>query len=67
LTSHRSRFHLEWQPLPAAGTVASLRTDGIGVFLSGPAIGGAASVAVTSREAAKPHVVVARFAGDLPW
>jgi hypothetical protein len=59
--------HLEWQPLPSAGAVVSLRTDGMGVFLSGPAIGGIASVAVTSSEAAKPHVVVARFAGDLPW
>ena len=59
--------HLEWQPLPAAGAAGSLRADGIAVFVSGPATGGAASVRVTSRETQKPHVVVARFAGDLPW
>ena len=65
--TNRGGNFLEWQPLPAAGAAGSLRADGIAVFVSGPAIGGAASVRVTSRETQKPHVVVARFAGDLPW
>jgi len=58
--------HLEWEPLPAAGAEASLRTDGLAVLVTGPSAGGPATITVRSSESVKPHVVVARFAGDLP-
>jgi len=58
--------HLDWQPLPAAGAQVSLRTDGLAVLMTGPSAGGPAAVTVRSSEAVKPHVVVARFSGDLP-
>jgi len=63
---HDRLRHLDWQPLSAAGTEASIRTDGIAVLVSGPSAGGPATITVRSTEAVKPHVVVARFAGDLP-
>jgi hypothetical protein len=58
--------HLDWLPLSAAGAEASLRADGLAVLVSGPSAGGSASVTVRSAAAVKPHVVVARFSGDLP-
>jgi len=58
--------HLDWQPLPAVGADASLRTDGLAVLVTGPSAGGPATLTVRSAESVKPHVVVARFAGDLP-
>jgi hypothetical protein len=58
--------HLDWQPLPAAGADASLRTDGLAVLMTGPSAGGSATITVRSAEAVKPHVVVVRFTGDMP-
>ncbi|MFL5310694.1 MAG: hypothetical protein ACJ79H_09610, partial [Myxococcales bacterium] len=58
--------HLDWQELPAQGAEASLRTDGLAVLVTGPSGGGPAAITVRSGESVKPHVVVARFAGDLP-
>jgi hypothetical protein len=58
--------HLDWQPLPAAGADASLRTDGLAVLVTGASAGGPATITVRSAESVKPHVVVARFSGDLP-
>jgi hypothetical protein len=63
---HDRLRYLDWQPLPAAGVDATLRTDGIAVLVTGPSGGGPATVTVRSAEAVKPHVVVARFAGELP-
>jgi len=36
------------------------------VRVTGPSAGGPATIAVRSAESVKPHVVVARFTGDLP-
>jgi len=58
--------HLDWQPLPAAGADASLRADGLSVLVTGPSAGGPATLTIRSAESVKPHVVVARFTGDLP-
>ena len=58
--------HLDWQGLPAQGTDAALRADGLAVLVTGPSAGGPATLTVRSAESVKPHVVVARFAGDLP-
>jgi hypothetical protein len=58
--------HLDWQALPATGARATLRTDGLAVFVTGPSAGGPATIVARSAESVKPHVVVARFTGDLP-
>jgi hypothetical protein len=63
---HDRLRYLDWQALPAAGIDTTLRTDGIAVLVTGPSTGGPATVTVRSAETVKPHVVVARFAGELP-
>ena len=59
---HQRLRHLEYR---APGT-ASLRTDGIAAFVSGPGQNGAAQVVVRSGEQRPPVVVVVRVSGDLP-
>lgn len=60
-----SPLHQRLRPLEvrAPGT-ASLRTDGIAAFVSGPGQGAAAQVTVRSAEETPPHVVVVRIAGE---
>ena len=58
--------HLDWQALPGSGAEVSLRADGLAVLVTGPSPGGPATVTVRRADGTKPHVVVARFTGDLP-
>ena len=63
---HARLRHLDWQGLGAQGATVSLREDGISVLVTGESSGGPAALTVYSSAAVKPHVVVARFSGDLP-
>jgi hypothetical protein len=63
---HTKLRHLNYVPLNSGGVTASLRTDGWNAFMTGNALGGAASITVTSTQTVKPHVVVVRFSGFLP-
>ena len=63
---HERLRHLDYQDLRTAGATASLRTDGVGAFVTGAGQGGPAEISVHSAEDVKPHVVVVRFSGPLP-
>jgi hypothetical protein len=63
---HDRLRRLDWQSLGADGTAVALRTDGLAVLLSGAAFGGPGEVRLRSEEGVPPHVVVARFPGNLP-
>jgi hypothetical protein len=49
----------------APGNV-TMRTDGIAAMTSGSGLGGPAEVTVRSAEAVPPHVVVVRYAAEMP-
>jgi hypothetical protein len=63
---HERLRHLDWQPLGPDGAVATLRTDGLAILMTGAAFGGPAEMRLRSEESLPPHVVVARYSGDLP-
>ncbi len=59
--------HVRYTPLAtSASASATLRRDGWAAFATGPGSGGAASVAVQSSAAVRPHVVVVKYTGKLP-
>jgi hypothetical protein len=63
---HDRLRHLDWQGLGPDGAGVSLRSDGIAILMTGGAVGGPAELRLRSAESVPPHVVVARYAGDLP-
>lgn len=62
---HARLRHLDYRSL-TAGSLATLRADGIAAFVTGAGQEGPAQITVRSSADRKPHVVVVRFSGDLP-
>jgi hypothetical protein len=59
--------YVDYTPVPVAGNAfPSVRGDGWSAFVTGTGSGGGATVTVSTSAALKPHVLVVRFAGDLP-